>query len=82
MPEAAEAYRRALALVSNEAERRHLEKRLREIAPVAPDRAPLPGSRPKIPLDFPRRPACIVRSTIRVLSFGRSPKKESQHALR
>ena len=31
--EAAEAYRRALALVSNEAERRHLEKRLREIAP-------------------------------------------------
>ena len=31
-PEAAQAYRRALALVSNEAERRHLEKRLREIA--------------------------------------------------
>ena len=31
--EAAEAYRRALALVSNETERRHLEKRLREIAP-------------------------------------------------
>jgi RNA polymerase sigma-70 factor (ECF subfamily) len=31
--EAAEAYRRALALVSNEAERRHLERRLREIAP-------------------------------------------------
>jgi len=31
--EAAEAYRRALALASNEAERRHLEKRLREIAP-------------------------------------------------
>ena len=31
--EAAEAYRRALELVSNEAERRHLEKRLREIAP-------------------------------------------------
>jgi len=30
--EAAESYRRALALVSNEAERRHLEKRLREIA--------------------------------------------------
>ena len=30
--EAAEAYRRGLALVSNEAERRHLEKRLREIA--------------------------------------------------
>ena len=29
--EAAEAYRRALALVSNEAERRHLKKRLREI---------------------------------------------------
>jgi RNA polymerase sigma-70 factor (ECF subfamily) len=29
--EAAAAYRRALALVSNEAERRHLEKRLREI---------------------------------------------------
>jgi RNA polymerase sigma-70 factor (ECF subfamily) len=29
--EAAEAYRRALALVSNEAERRHLEKRLREV---------------------------------------------------
>jgi RNA polymerase sigma-70 factor (ECF subfamily) len=28
--EAAESYRRALALVSNEAERRHLEKRLRE----------------------------------------------------
>jgi RNA polymerase sigma-70 factor (ECF subfamily) len=32
-PEAAEAYRRALDLVSNDAERRHLEKRLREIAP-------------------------------------------------
>ncbi len=31
--EAAESYRRALALVTNEAERRHLEKRLREIAP-------------------------------------------------
>ena len=30
--EAAESYRRALALVSNEAERRHLEKRLRETA--------------------------------------------------
>ena len=30
--EAAESYRRALALVSNEAERRHLGKRLREIA--------------------------------------------------
>ncbi|HET8577735.1 MAG TPA: RNA polymerase sigma factor [Methylomirabilota bacterium] len=30
--EAAESYRRALALVSNQAERRHLEKRLREIA--------------------------------------------------
>jgi RNA polymerase sigma-70 factor (ECF subfamily) len=29
--EAAESYRRALALVSNEAERRHLEKRLREM---------------------------------------------------
>ena len=29
--EAAESYRRALALVSNEAERRHLEKRLREV---------------------------------------------------
>jgi RNA polymerase sigma-70 factor (ECF subfamily) len=29
--EAAESYRRALALVSNEAERRHLEKRLREL---------------------------------------------------
>jgi RNA polymerase sigma-70 factor (ECF subfamily) len=29
--EAAESYRRALALVSNEAERRHLEKRLRDI---------------------------------------------------
>jgi RNA polymerase sigma-70 factor, ECF subfamily len=29
--EAAESYRRALALVSNEAERRHLEKRLKEI---------------------------------------------------
>ena len=29
--EAAESYRRALALVSNEAERRHLDKRLREI---------------------------------------------------
>jgi RNA polymerase sigma-70 factor (ECF subfamily) len=29
--EAAESYRRAIALVSNEAERRHLEKRLREI---------------------------------------------------
>jgi len=31
--EAAESYRRALALVTNEAERRHLEKQLREIAP-------------------------------------------------
>ena len=31
--EAAESYRRALALVSNEAERRHLQKRLREIVP-------------------------------------------------
>jgi RNA polymerase sigma-70 factor, ECF subfamily len=31
--EAAASYRRALALVSNEAERRHLEKRLGEIAP-------------------------------------------------
>lgn len=30
--EAAESYRRALALVSNEAERKHLEKRLRQIA--------------------------------------------------
>jgi len=30
--EAAESYRRALALVSNEAERRHLGKRLRDIA--------------------------------------------------
>lgn len=30
--EAAESYRRALALVTNEVERRHLEKRLREIA--------------------------------------------------
>ncbi len=30
--EAAESYRRALPLVSNEAERRHLEKRLREMA--------------------------------------------------
>jgi RNA polymerase sigma-70 factor (ECF subfamily) len=30
--EAAESYRQALALVSNEAERRHLDKRLREIA--------------------------------------------------
>lgn len=30
--EAAHAYRRALALVSNDAERRHLEKRLRELA--------------------------------------------------
>jgi RNA polymerase sigma-70 factor, ECF subfamily len=30
--EAAESYRRALALVSNDAERRHLEKRLRNIA--------------------------------------------------
>jgi RNA polymerase sigma-70 factor (ECF subfamily) len=30
--EAAHAYRRALALVSNEAERRHLERRLGEIA--------------------------------------------------
>jgi RNA polymerase sigma-70 factor (ECF subfamily) len=29
--EAAESYRRALALVSNETERRHLEKRLREV---------------------------------------------------
>ena len=32
--EAAESYRRALALVSNEAERRHLERRLREVAPA------------------------------------------------
>ena len=32
-PEAAQAYRRGLALVSNDAERKHLEKRLREIAP-------------------------------------------------
>jgi RNA polymerase sigma-70 factor (ECF subfamily) len=32
-PEAAEAYRRALALARNEPERRHLEKRLREIGP-------------------------------------------------
>jgi RNA polymerase sigma-70 factor (ECF subfamily) len=31
--EAAEAYRRALDLTGNEAERRHLEKRLRDIAP-------------------------------------------------
>jgi RNA polymerase sigma-70 factor (ECF subfamily) len=31
--EAADAYRRALGLVSNEAERRHLEKRLREVTP-------------------------------------------------
>ncbi len=31
--EAAESYRRALALVSNEAERRYLGKRLREIVP-------------------------------------------------
>jgi RNA polymerase sigma-70 factor (ECF subfamily) len=31
--EADESHRRALALVSNEAERRHLEKRLREIVP-------------------------------------------------
>jgi RNA polymerase sigma-70 factor (ECF subfamily) len=30
--EAAESYRRALELVGNEPERRHLEKRLREIA--------------------------------------------------
>jgi RNA polymerase sigma-70 factor, ECF subfamily len=30
-PEAAESYRRALALVTNEAERRHLQRRLREI---------------------------------------------------
>jgi RNA polymerase sigma-70 factor (ECF subfamily) len=30
--EAAGSYRRALALVSNETERRHLERRLREIA--------------------------------------------------
>jgi len=30
-PEAAEAYRRALALVKNETERRHLERRLREV---------------------------------------------------
>jgi RNA polymerase sigma-70 factor (ECF subfamily) len=29
--EAAESYRRALALVSNDAERKHLDKRLREI---------------------------------------------------
>jgi RNA polymerase sigma-70 factor, ECF subfamily len=32
--EAAESYRRALDLVSNEAERRHLERRLREVAPA------------------------------------------------
>ncbi len=32
--EAAESYRRALALVGNEAERRHLERRLREVAPA------------------------------------------------
>ena len=32
--EAAESYRRALALVSNEAERRHLERRLREVGPA------------------------------------------------
>ncbi len=31
-PEAADAYRRALTLVRNDAERKHLEKRLREIA--------------------------------------------------
>jgi RNA polymerase sigma-70 factor (ECF subfamily) len=31
--DAAESYRRALVLVGNEAERRHLERRLREIAP-------------------------------------------------
>jgi RNA polymerase sigma-70 factor (ECF subfamily) len=31
--EAAESYRRALALVGNGTERRHLERRLREIAP-------------------------------------------------
>ena len=30
--EAADSYRRALTLVSNETERRHLEKRLREVA--------------------------------------------------
>jgi RNA polymerase sigma-70 factor (ECF subfamily) len=30
--EAAESYRRALAQVSNEAERKHLDRRLREIA--------------------------------------------------
>lgn len=35
--EAAESYRQALALVGNEAERRHLEKRLREVAPAAAD---------------------------------------------
>ena len=32
--EAAESYRRALALVGNETERRHLERRLREVAPA------------------------------------------------
>ncbi len=32
--EAAESYRRALALVGNDAERRHLERRLREVAPA------------------------------------------------
>jgi RNA polymerase sigma-70 factor (ECF subfamily) len=32
--EAAESYRRALSLVSNETERRHLERRLREVAPA------------------------------------------------
>jgi len=31
--EAAESYRRALGLVGNEPERRHLEKRLRELRP-------------------------------------------------
>ncbi len=43
--EAARAYRNALALVGNEAERRHLEKRLREIEPPG-DAATAPGTRP------------------------------------
>ncbi|WP_375387553.1 DUF6596 domain-containing protein [uncultured Amnibacterium sp.] len=35
LAEAAGAYREALALVRNEAERRHLQRRLREVAPAA-----------------------------------------------
>jgi RNA polymerase sigma-70 factor (ECF subfamily) len=35
-PEAAKSYARALALVTNDAERRFLERRLREVQPVSP----------------------------------------------